>query len=240
MSFRNTGFLKIFIILPLLLNALPGKADADEIGDTRIIASIFPPYSYEENGEIKGFAVEAIRKMFTQMKISPEIEIYPWARALSMVKNTPNSLLFSVARSDDREEMFKWLGTVIDFDVHIYRKANRSDIVINSLEDLRKYSFAGLKNDIKTGYLNKWGVDVDEEAKEEYTVRMLNAGRIDLIASDKNAMNFRLEKMGFDRKDFITVLELSQLSKPLYLVANPNTADRIVDEFRRAIESVKQ
>ncbi|MEG3619360.1 hypothetical protein V5T82_12905 [Magnetovibrio sp. PR-2] len=60
------------------------------------------------------------------------------ARAYSTVQNTPNSVLFSVARTPDREDLFTWIGTLIDFAVHIDRKSHRADIQLNSEDGLFK------------------------------------------------------------------------------------------------------
>ncbi|MBL6932736.1 MAG: transporter substrate-binding domain-containing protein [Rhodospirillales bacterium] len=232
-------YLKLLSLLFLLLVTLPGTANTQEPGDLRVITAIFPPYSYEENGEVKGVAVDLIKKMFLELGLTPEIEIYPWARALYTARNTPNSLLFSVSRSAEREASFKWIGTIFDFDVNIFKKAERSDIVIKGIEDLNHYSFAGLIGDIKAEYLKNLGVAVQEVALEISTVKMLDAGRIDLIASDRHAMNFRLSNLGLRQDDFVSVFKLHDLSKPLYLVSSMDTDDQFVETLRQALERVR-
>lgn len=228
-------FLKALTLLGLLVGALPATAFSQDLSQLRVITSVFPPYSFEQNNEVKGVAVNVIRKAFGKLGISPEIEIYPWARAIHTLRQTPNAVLFSVARSQEREAMFKWAGTVIDFDVHIYRKSERNDIDIKRLEDLKPHSFAGLNNDIKTQFLKRLGVDMYDVALEENAIKMLHADRVDLVASDKQAMEFRIEDLGLKQQDFVSAFRLSSLSKPLYLAANKNVDDELVEQLRQAL-----
>ncbi|MCW8916528.1 MAG: transporter substrate-binding domain-containing protein [Magnetovibrio sp.] len=230
-------FVQILFLL-LIVGIVPPKAFATELNNIRVITSTFPPYSYDVDGRAQGIAVEIIRKVFAKLKLSPSIEVYPWARAISTAKATPNSILFSVARTPERESMFEWVGTVIDFDVHIYKKANRMDIEVHEPEDLKRYTFAGLFKDVKTSYLKKLGAFVHEVPDEESTFKMLDLERVDLIASDKNAAKFRVEKLGLDQEGFISVYKIESLSKPLYLVAHRDMDPKIVEQLRDALQSL--
>lgn len=230
---------RLWLALMLLVCPVSGSVTAQEQSNLRVTTSNFPPYSYEEKGEVKGIAVGRIKEIFAKIGLSPDIKVYPWGRALYTVRNTPNTVLFSVARSPERELMFHWIGTVIDYNVHIYRRADRTDIHVDTLDDLKNYSFAGLQKDIKTEYLKKRGVDVYGVSLEENAIKMLNAERVNLIASDIHAMEYRLKELGLDKENFVSVLTLNELSKPLYLVANQKTDPAIVEKLRRAMGTEK-
>ncbi len=216
-----------------------GAGLATELSDIRVISSVFPPYSYEEDGEVKGAAVVTVRKLLSKLGISPKIEIYPWARAFHIAKKTPNTMIFSVARNAEREPLFKWIGKIVDFDVHVFRKSDRHDISISNLDDLGNFMFAGLLKDVKTAYLKSKGVDLFEVRLEELAVKMLYQGRVDLMASDRQSMQYRAKKLGYRKDDFVSVIRLADLSKPLYLVINNSTDDHIVETVRRAFEGIR-
>ncbi len=227
------------VVIALVLLAFgPNYVSATELKDIRVVASIFPPYSYDQNGRAEGVAVEVVRQTFAKLGLNPSIEVYPWARALRTAERTPNTLLFSVARTPERETWFKWIGTVIGFDVHIYKKSGRTDINIKTLEDLKGYTFAGLIRDVKTNYLTDLGAHVHEVSNEESAFRMLDLGRIDMVAADRHSAKFRMNKLGFKGGHFVSAYRLSNLSKPLYLVANINTDDQIIEQIRTALESL--
>ena len=239
MGRKNVAFQGWGICLLLVICALTKTVAAQEPENLRVTASIFPPYSFEENGVVKGVAVDRVKKALGSVGLFPDIELYPWARALYTVKHNPNTVLFSVARSPEREMMFRWIGPVIDFNVHVYRRADRTDIHVNHRAALKNYSFAGLQKDIKTSFLKKLGVDVYDVSLEEKAIKMLNAGRVDLIASDINAMEYRLKELGLEKEKFVSILPLNELSKPLYLVANRNTSPELIKKLRRALKADK-
>ena len=47
------------------------------------------PFTYQEDGIIKGFAVDIVREMMKLQEYPEEFEIYPFIRALRIVQNTP-------------------------------------------------------------------------------------------------------------------------------------------------------
>ena len=223
------------LVLLSFLAVMPLSVEAADLKDLRVLSSVFPPYSFYAEGQPQGVAVQKLQQLFEKLGHKPDIEIYPWARAYSMVQNTPNSILFSVARTPEREEMFVWLGTIIDFDVRIYRAADRTDIQLNSEDDFTKFDFAGLLKDVKTGYLKKRGVTVREVPNEETALKMLLRGRVDLMASDRNAAEYRLAEMGIHQTDVVSAYRIESLSKPLYLIAHKDTDPALIKQLRAAL-----
>ena len=218
-----------------LLSLSFSVAHAGEFDKVRVVTSFFPPFSYSENGIVKGVAVDQARQMFAHLGFEPKIEIYPWARAYTIAEREPNVLIFSMGRNAKRESLFKWVGEITGFDVLIYKAAHRSALRLSSLEDIKKFKVLGLIKDIKSDYLRSHGIDVLDVRSEELGVKMLLAGRADLMASDRNAMNYRLKKMGLSPETVAPIFPLKALSNPLYAAFSKNTDDSIVARFREAL-----
>ena len=230
------------IVLAVLAFAVlfaPTPSSAGNNPDLQVIASVFPPYSYDKNNHAEGIAVNVARKAFAKIGMNPTIEVYPWARALSIAEHRPNTLFFSVARTPARENKFQWVGTVIDFNVKVYKKASRTDIDIQRLQDLKPYTFAGLIKDVKTEYLKRLGAYVHDVSNEENAFKMLQLGHVDLVASDQSAAEFRLKKLGYNLDDFAVAYSLDRLSKPLYIVASKGTDLTLVEQLRAALQTTK-
>jgi len=230
---KATCFLALLTGFLLLIS---GAVSAGELDKVRVVTSIFPPFSYSENGEAKGVAVDQARLMFAELGISPKIEVYPWARAYTIAEREPNVLIFSMGRNAKREPLFKWLGEITGFDVHIYRSRARPDLSISALADLKKHTVLGLIKDIKADYLRAHDIKVSEVRSEDLAVKMLLAGRADLMASDRNAMNYRLKNMGMEPGALEPVYHIKELSNPLYAAFSINTDDAIVARFKAALE----
>ncbi|MCW9034399.1 MAG: transporter substrate-binding domain-containing protein [Rhodospirillales bacterium] len=236
-SYSPRWILRLFIVCILALNSSP--LSASELNKIKVVTSHFPPHSYIENGQIKGVAVDRIKRAFKKLEISPEIAIYPWPRAYSIAEKTPNTLIFSMARNEKREDLFKWIGKTTGFNVHVFRKADRNDIEIKSFNDLGKYKFVGLLNDVKTNYLKSHGFNVNGIRSEELGISMLLRGRADLMASDWSSMEYRLNKFGITKDKLVSVFFMEELSKPLYAAFNRETNDRIVEKFREALRQTE-
>ena len=235
MSLRIWAAKVVSVSAIALASILSFSAQASDLKNLRVLSSDFPPYSFYAESQPHGVAVGKVQKLFEKLGHKPDIEIYPWARAYSMVQNTPGAVLFSVARTPEREDMFVWIGAIIDFDVHIYRRADRTDIRLNSENDFAKYTFAGLIKDVKTDYLKKRGVSMHEVPNEEAAFKMLNLGRIDLVASDKNAAEFRMAELGISGQDVVPAYRIQSLSKPLYLIAHKDTDPELIKQLRAAL-----
>ncbi len=78
-----------------------GKSEDNE----RIIELVtlqYPPYEYEEDGEVKGIAVDIITEGFTRLGYEVDITLYPWTRALNMVKNGDADGIFTAYKTEER------------------------------------------------------------------------------------------------------------------------------------------
>jgi len=220
------GFLLFF-----LLFSAPIVADAQAL---RVFGSDFRPYAYEHQGRVAGTATDRVREILAAAGEVGVIEIYPWARAYRAAKATPGALLYPVARTPERENDFIWLGELVDYDVRLWRLADRTDIAPTTLGDIAGLTVGGLTDDVKTGYLQARGVPVALQSDEETLLTMLVAGRIDLMPADRVSFLARLQRLALPVGDFVPVLALPEISQPLYLAITPGGDPALVRKLAAA------
>jgi len=105
----------------------------------QMVCSEYPPYEYtDENGKIRGFSVEILRAMLTEMKIKDNIRVLPWKRAYHTALNQKNTLLFSTVRTEARESLFQWIGPINSVVSSLYKLRSRTDIKVKTLNDAKK------------------------------------------------------------------------------------------------------
>ena len=80
------------------------------------------PYNYSEGGSVKGIATDVLRAACGEARLDCRIFIVPWARALNTVSNTPNTLIYTIARTPAREDDFLWVGPLLPRAVWIYTR----------------------------------------------------------------------------------------------------------------------
>jgi polar amino acid transport system substrate-binding protein len=86
----------------------------------KIVGSEYPPYSYLENGRATGLCADIVRALLDDLQLQQEITIAPWARSYKTALEEPNVLLFTVARTVERESLFHWVGVIVSGETHLY------------------------------------------------------------------------------------------------------------------------
>jgi len=99
----------------------------------------FPPFNFEENGQLKGTSVDLIALILERLNSKQnrnDIEILPWGRSYQKLLKEMNTVLFVVTRTKTRENLFKWVGPISDAkDVFLARKDKR--ITIKTIDDAK-------------------------------------------------------------------------------------------------------
>lgn len=219
------------VCLAIAVLQTPGPAAAQAL---RVFGSDFRPYAFEDGGRVAGTATDRVREILDAAGETAVIEIYPWARAYRAARATPGALLYPVARTPEREHEFKWLGELIDYDVRLWRLAERRDIVLTTLRDGTGFTIGGLTDDVKTRYLQTQGLEVTLESNEDILVTMLANARVDLVPADRVSFLDRLQRLGLAADRFVPALALPEISRPLHLAINPDADPGLVARLTAA------
>ncbi len=220
--------------LLLLLIAALGPSGPATAQALPVFGSDFRPYAFEDQGRAAGTATDRVREILAAAGEVAVIEIYPWARAYRTARATPGALLYPVARTPEREHEFKWLGELVNYDVWLWRLADRPDIRLTRLLDANGLSIGGLPDDVKTRYLQNQGLTVSLESNEDILVTMLANRRIDLMPADRISFLARLQRSGLSPDRFVPALALPEISRPLYLAINPNADPALIAKLTAA------
>lgn len=220
----------------------------------------FPPYNfYDSQGKPTGIHVELAEAMLKELgREDIKVELIPWARAYEMGLKEKNVLVACISRMPHREKLFKWVGRVAPFGATFIKLKKRKDIIINSLEDAKKYKSAVLKGDSRLQYLETKGFKQDEHLlvtnSNAQSWQLLFKERVDLVPFDAPGVKYLFQKLNnaADNKFFITriisnnikldesLLEreyrINDFSEGLYMAFSDETEDEIVNQFRNAYQ----
>lgn len=201
------------------------------------------PYNYQdEDGVPKGYSVEIISAFLNALQsqnIATEMEFLPWARTYFMANNTKNALIFSLARTADREDKFHWIGRLLPMPVYLVKHKSRQDIKVNDLENSKLWSVAGILNGAPTLCVEELGYRVINSATERaHHFTLLELGRVDLTTVDFASFGELAKSAGFNTSDYEPVLFLDQCSYDLYLAMNKNSDPEVVAKVRSAWKAI--
>lgn len=207
-----------------------------------VLTEEFKPYQYEdENGRPTGFMVELVGTILEESDIDIEggaIRIHPWAEAYDLLLDTENAAAFMTVRTEEREDLLKWVGPLAPRETWLYKLKARDDIDIATLDDAKAYKVGGYRS-AQTDYLLELGFEhVDIASQESANVERLLNGDVDLVPSLPEMMAQRLGDLGasYDTVEKVVLLDGRY---DYYLALNPGVADEIVEKLQAALDEAK-
>jgi polar amino acid transport system substrate-binding protein len=107
-----------------------------------LIAMEYPPYSFQENGVLKGFQIDIALEAFKQMDQPVTIKIYPWARVIHMMKRGTADGVIGAYKTPERERFIDYPQTPMDYGIVSLFILKDASIAFNgNLKELSDYRF---------------------------------------------------------------------------------------------------
>ncbi len=232
--------LKYALYIVLILNLAVTVANAQKIV---VVTENFEPYSYKENGQMIGLSTDVVKATLEKAGIEFQLFEYPWARAYKMALRDKNILIYSIGRNEERETLFKWIGPIAPpIMLGLFKLKSREDIVIQSLEDAKKFVIGVMKDSgdhqflLSQGFKN--GENLDVVSKTELNIKKLFLKRLDLIACPEWWLLKNVSKAGYSPESLEMVFLFMELD--LYMAFSKHTADKIVDDASTAFKALKE
>lgn len=155
----------------------------------RIVTEEWAPYNYQQGDQLTGMATDIVRAIMTLTGDGFDITVVPSMRATHALVSRPNTIMYSMFRTPEREPLYKWVGPIAEESIYPYQLAGAATPV-NSIEQLRQTPqittrHAGLIPQMleAQGFTN-----LDKSAtSSQQLYRMLLAGRTGLIIGDTDA-----------------------------------------------------
>ncbi len=240
-GFLNVVWLTLLVVLIPFNTVMAQPSGAPLIN---IVTTEFPPYSFEQYDRPAGMATEIVLATLQRSGIAHATPlIQPWARAYQSALHKDNTLIYSIARSSEREPLFHWIGKVAPYSIYLYKLRNRRDIQVANLEEAKRYLVGGEYEDIKQDYLKqrgfKEGKNLQLAADDAINLRKLFAGRIDLLPFNEISLPYMLKQEDLPVDALEPVLFLDEISYDLYMALSRNSDTRAIAALRKALRSLE-
>ncbi len=179
------------------LATLPARA-----ADLAAYTEQLPPLNYQDGAQITGFATDLLRMVAHDADLSLSIELQPWARAYRTVLEAPDSVIFSITRTPEREPLFYWVGPISPRQIKLYSLNARRDISLQTEADLMRYTHGAMFESAAAKKLAGLGLQpgrgLDLGATDEITLKKLLLGRTDTVAMLDWAMAWQLKQQNLN------------------------------------------
>lgn len=233
-----------------LLRGLPGLLLAPALTlagvepGPRLIAfcESLPPLNYEEGGHTRGFSVELLRLMAREAGLPLEIRVMPWQRAMQSAAAQPNSLLFSLTRTPERESQFQWVGPISPRRILIYRLTRRPELQPAHLQALAGLRTGVVRDSASARQLLAEGLREDQlelGLDDATNLRKLLAGRMDLIVLLDWAAAWHLHQHKLPMRTLTPVLPLDT-ARSYWFGLPPDTDPALVKRLQEALDKLRR
>jgi len=209
-----------------------------------IIAEQMPPYNYTENGNPTGISTEILQQLLQRLDLHWPIEFMTWTVAYHIALREPNILLYSMLRTEDREQLFRWVGPLFTDRMYLYRKGGRSDVNPKTIEDAMHYRIGVVEDNFEHDYFKDRNLNEGEqlfpvEEQGSNFSALLNE-KVDLIALTASQATRHIQSKGYDASQFEAVLEMKDISGDIYMVFSTDTDQHYIDQFSMTLEELKK
>ena len=232
-----TGLLVTFVLVGIFS---AGQISAQDPGDLTYLTEHFPPYNFEADEEIQGITVDVLREVFERENIDAEIDLVPWAQGYDRVQTEENTVLFGTARTEEREDMFKWAGPVVTLRIGLIAR-EEDNIEIGDLDDLEDYTVGTVRDDVAELELLEAGIserNLDRSGEIEHNIEQLARGRIDLVAYTEDVFLYEAGRLDHNPEQFETVHVMADFDT--YYAFHEGVSDAAVNTIQSAIDELKE
>jgi polar amino acid transport system substrate-binding protein len=228
---------RLFVWIAFLLLLVHAASHAQSIKGVTEETS----YSYLQNGKVAGPASEVVEATFRRAGLNDyKLALYPWARAYDMAQQEANVLIYLIARTPGREQLFKWVGEIMHIEYHFYKLRERKDIVVGDLQSAKNYSVGVLREDVRHQHLRSKGFTklvVSGQNSENFR-KLLNK-QVQLVPMPEIDAIMLCREAKVDFAGLEQVYTLDTMTTGLYMAYSRSTSDDIVARTRAAFESLK-
>jgi len=223
------------ILLTILL--ISGLIQANEV---KLMTEIFSPYQFKDDKQkLIGISTEIVEAIQKKIGDSSEIKLYPWVRGVKILDKKKNTALFSMLRTKEREDKYKWVGPIDKMQMVFFKKKG-SSIVLKNVDDARKINKIGVTRKVANhDILSSMGfknLDVSS-GSDDKNIRKLLKGRIDLWPYLKSAGLYNAKKMG-KAGEIVAISNVVLFEGDLYIAFNKKTDDKIIKEWQDALDTL--
>lgn len=203
------------------------------------------PYEFQQETELTGYSVEVVQQVFKQMGIEiASLQLFPWARAEWMVFNGELDAVFSVTKSQEREDACFFPSEALaqsDWVLFI-RKSDVGQLKFDTFDDLKGKQVGVVREHAYTpefwNFLNQER-NVQEVAKDEQNFHKLAVNRVDFVAAEYVVGMSLLEKLGLTG-EIVALTEHPLKSAGLFIMFSKKTVSaETVAQFSEALKQFK-
>ena len=216
----------------------PLSAFAEERGAIPIGTEDYPPYEMREPVDgLRGFDFELAVEIFTRMGFQPDIQFYPWTRALNRARNGDDVGILTCAYRDERAEFIHYSDPISSFTNGIFVRKGYLEVGPTKLSEFSDKTVGTVRDYASSGQLRDVGADVIEAPSTDAAILMLLRKRFDYLYLSRQTTDFLIKQAGLSESfDFYPLFE-----EDFYFCFSQafEGVEKLVPEFNRTLAELR-
>ncbi|MCP4369472.1 MAG: amino acid ABC transporter substrate-binding protein [Deltaproteobacteria bacterium] len=231
------------MFLFLITMVMNEHGNCEEAKTLTLATGEYAPYTSAEM-EGYGLMTEIVSATVKEMGFEPEYVFHPWRRCENSVREGRIWATFPYGLTEERAKNFFFSDVLLVTSTKFFysKKHQKQKITWETLEDLKPYKIGGVLGYYYEKEFQQAGLNVEYTDTEEFCIKMLRFGRIDLFPQDV-AVGWALIKKYFPEEiENFGVLDKAHETSGYYLMVSktyPKTKD-LLQKFNAALKRIKQ
>jgi polar amino acid transport system substrate-binding protein len=210
-----------------------------------VVTEQFPPFNFLEGNTVKGLSTRIVRKLLERAHLNYKLELVPWKRAYNTTLNRPNTLIYTIAKTELRKDKFHWIGKISNRKVSLFRLRSRQDLARMTLEAAKENAkIASVQGDASTekiieiGFAVKNITMIRDLTTSNLSMKHVINGRSDYFPMNPYSLKYRI-KAG-DVPDLFAEQFVIHNADGYYIAANIETDAEILEALRDSYKRLAQ
>lgn len=170
-----------------------------------LVTENYIPYGFEENGIIKGIAVDVLNEAFARQGYGIELKMFPWTRGLQMVEDGDTDGIFCAFYSEERAIYMQYLNEPIAYEAqYVYTLKDSPVNFDGTLDSLKPYRIGVIQDWFYGGDFERAvkarTLNVEKVTDLPINLQKLMDGRIDAIVNPRFSTLYYLKQMNIQDK----------------------------------------
>ncbi len=212
---------------------------ADFPGTIQLITEQYPPLTFRNSfGDITGYGTDVVNEIMKRNKVTLDVRLTLWSIGYELALYNPNVCLFTMDRTETRENLFQWVGPIGTNTTWFYTRAG-SGITIKSLEEAKNLKTVGVISSWFSGQrLQELGFTNLVAGREPVVMaKKLMNGDIDAFVCSGVTFPDIIKDAGYSYNEVVPSFNL--MSSDYYIAFSLGTPKKTVDQWQSAFNAIR-
>ncbi|MBC3881146.1 transporter substrate-binding domain-containing protein [Undibacterium sp. LX40W] len=201
----------------------------------------WPPYNFIRDNKLVGVSTDILKAVCADTELKCDMQLVPWTRAYKTVLETPDTMIYTISRIPLREKQFVWIGPILPRSMWIFARADVA-AKIHTLKDIANFRIGAIREEASLSELLEAGVpssSIQIFNTNTDEMRMLKAGKIDIVANTEIGMQQNQKTFGIPDKAMKRMMKLND-GAALYFGMNINSNKDLVAKLQASVDKMKR